>query len=49
MDQDTYNNWKKIKDVMEESGKTDNYYYKRAVAILKTGVDPLDNFLGHNK
>ena len=34
---------------MEENGKTDNYYYKRAVAILKTGVDPLDNFLGHNK
>ena len=45
MDQHTYDNWKKIKEVMEASGNTDNHYYKRAVAIIKTKVDPLANFL----
>lgn len=39
-------NWKKIKDVMESSGKTDTVFYKRAVEILKTGKDPLAKFLG---
>lgn len=39
MDQDTYNNWKKIKAVMEEKGTTNNHFYKRAVEIVKTGRD----------
>jgi hypothetical protein len=41
-------NWKKIKETMEASGKTDNMFYKRAIQILKTGKDPLDNILGNN-
>lgn len=39
MDQDTYNNWKKIKEFMEEKGTTDNDFYKRAVEIVKTKKD----------
>lgn len=41
-------NWKKIKEVMEASGKTDNMFYKRSLQILKTGKDPLDKILGNN-
>ncbi len=48
MNQHEYNNWKRIKEVMEESGNTNNMFYKRAVEILKTGRDPLSKFLGHN-
>lgn len=40
--------WKKIKEVMEQSGKTDNMFYIRAIQILKTGKDPLGKFLGDN-
>ena len=32
-------NWKKVKEALEKSGKTDSYFYKRAVAILTTGRD----------
>lgn len=39
-------NWKKIKEAMEASGKTDNMFYKRSLEILKTGKDPLSKFLG---
>ena len=39
-------NWKKIKEVMETTGKTDNMFYKRAIEILRTGKDPLGKFLG---
>lgn len=39
MDQETYNNWKKIKEVMEEKGTTNNPFYKRAVEIVITKVD----------
>ena len=46
MDQHTYENWVKIKAVFEESGNTDNMFYKRAVAIVKTGKDPLAKMLG---
>lgn len=49
MDQHTYDNWKKIKEIMEERGTTNNQFYKRAVAIVTTGKDPFDNFLGNNK
>jgi hypothetical protein len=41
-------NWKKIKEVMEATGKTDTVFYKRSIEILKTGKDPLAKFLGNN-
>jgi len=34
-------NWQRIKDVMEEKGTTDNFFYKRAVAIVEGKDDPL--------
>ena len=46
MTENEIQNWKKIKDTMEASGKTDNMFYKRACEILKTGRDPLGKFLG---
>lgn len=38
-------NWQRIKDVMEEKGTTDNMFYKRAVAVVETGKDPLEHKL----
>jgi len=32
-------NWRKVKEALEKAGKTDSYFYKRAVAILTTGRD----------
>lgn len=49
MDQHTYDNWKKIKEVMEEKGTTDNNFYKRAVEIMFTRKDPLDKFMNDGK
>jgi len=49
MDQHTYENWVKIKETFEQSGNTDNMFYKRAVAIVKTRKDPLEKFLGEWK
>jgi hypothetical protein len=45
MDQTTRDNWKKVKETMEASGKTDNMYYKRACQIVNGGSDPLDKLL----
>lgn len=42
MDQPTYDNWKKIKEMMEEKGATSNPFYKRAVEIVITKKDPFD-------
>ena len=36
---DQIQNWKKVKEALERAGKTDSYFYKRAVAILTTGRD----------
>ena len=36
---DQIQNWKKVKEALERAGKTDSYFYKRAVAILTTGKD----------
>jgi hypothetical protein len=47
MDQHTYNNWVKIKNTFEESGNTDNLFYKRACAIVAGNPDPLDKVLGN--
>jgi len=35
-------NWAKIKKALEAAEKTDCMFYKRAVAILSGGSDPLD-------
>jgi hypothetical protein len=45
MDQHTYDNWVKIKETFETSGNTNNMFYKRACAIVKTKIDPMDKFL----
>ena len=44
MDKHTRENWAKIKEALEKAGKTDCFFYKRALAILKTGRDPLDKW-----
>jgi hypothetical protein len=44
MDEHTRQNWQKIKEALETSGKTDCQFYKRACAILRTGVDPMEGF-----
>ena len=41
MDKREVENWRKVKKALEEAGKTDSSFYKRAVAILSTGRDPL--------
>lgn len=42
MDKYTLDNWKKIKEALEEAEKTDSFFYKRAVAIVNGQKDPLD-------
>jgi len=32
-------NWRKIKDALEKAEKTDTFFYKRAVSIIKEGRD----------
>ena len=41
MDKATLENWRKIKEALEAAGKTDSFYYKRALAILAGKQDPL--------
>jgi hypothetical protein len=43
VDQHTRENWHKIKQVLEDAGKTDSYLYKRAVAICRGGKDPFED------
>jgi len=45
MNNHTYENWVKIKEIFEKSGNTNNMFYKRACEIIKTKVDPLEKFL----
>jgi hypothetical protein len=49
MDDHTYQNWVKIKETFEASGNTDNMFYKRACAIIKTKKDPLDEFFNEKR
>ena len=35
-------NWLKVKEALEEADKTDCYFYKRAVAIVDGGDDPIE-------
>ena len=44
MDERTLENWAKVKEALERANKTDSMFYTRAVAILKTGKDPLDRW-----
>jgi len=43
MDSAERENWRKVKEALEKAGKTDNHYYRRALAILATGRDPFDS------
>jgi hypothetical protein len=43
MDADTLENWRKIKAALEKAGKTDCYFYKRAVIICRGGKDPFED------
>lgn len=36
-------NWRKIKDNLEKAGKTDCWYYRRALCILSGFKDPLEH------
>ncbi len=40
MDKTTYENWVRIKERLEASGKTDSFFYKRAAYIVQNGRDP---------
>lgn len=44
MDGQTRENWRKIRDTLEAAGKTDNHYYRRALAILAGMGDPFDRY-----
>ena len=46
MDDHTYQNWVKIKQIFEQSGNTNNMFYARACEIVRTKNDPLEKFLG---
>ena len=41
MHPDEVANWERIREHMEASGKTDNYFYRRAVAIGAGKPDPM--------
>ena len=41
MDDETLHNWHKIKTHLEQVGKIDNMFYKRAVSITTNKTDPL--------
>ena len=42
MDKYTIDNWLKIKGALEKAGKTDSFFYKRAVSISQGQKDPLE-------
>ncbi len=39
VDKTTYENWVRIRETLEKAGKTDSFYYKRAVYVLQNGRD----------
>jgi hypothetical protein len=41
MSKEERDNWQRIKETMEAQGKTDNFFYKRACAIVNGDADPL--------
>jgi hypothetical protein len=40
MDDQTRQNWLKVKTALEAAGKTESHFYKRAVAVSKGQEDP---------
>ena len=44
MTDETKENWEKVKEALEEAGKTDTDFYKRAVALSLGLPDPLLKF-----
>ncbi len=40
MDTETYENWVRVKEALEAAGKTDSFFYKRAVYIVQNRRDP---------
>lgn len=40
MDKEQIDKWRKVKIALEEAGKTDSFFYKRASAVVLTGQDP---------
>ena len=40
MDKRELDNWLRVKKSLEEAGKTDCWFYRRACKILATGKDP---------
>lgn len=42
MDKTEFDNWAKIKTALEAAGKTDCFFYQRAVQIVGGGNDPLN-------
>jgi|TARA_Y100000033_G_scaffold50482_2_gene61137 hypothetical protein len=41
MDKHTLDNWRRVKEALEKAGKTDCFFYKRAIQILAGKSDPL--------
>lgn len=46
MDAQTRENWRRIKAALESAGKTDCYFYRRAVVICNGGNDPMEHPFG---
>ena len=40
MDKREYENWIKVKKALEDAGKTDSFFYKRALYIVQNRRDP---------
>lgn len=45
MNEAEFKNWERVKAALEAAGKTDSFFYKRAVAIINGGNDPIDEKL----
>jgi|TARA_B100001741_G_scaffold272192_1_gene240659 hypothetical protein len=43
MDNTSFENWVRVKEALEESGNTENFYYRRACAIVSGAPDPMEN------
>lgn len=46
MHPDEFSNWVKVKNALEASGNTENFYYTRACEIVKGRPDPIDIKMG---
>ena len=48
MDHETQESWEKVKEALEQAGKTETDFYKRAVALSLGLPDPLLQFERRN-